>query len=166
MAPHRYRRYISYITGKLSTSFVIHPFIIYSNTGWLCVITWQTSVVGGSYFAASLTQGLFALNIETYNFQRWHSTLLTFAFLFIAVIFNTFLARKLPLVESFFVFCHILGIVIFIPLLVLSPKRSGGSPLVEFYNPGWSSVGLATMIGTFSPTAALIGFDCSIHMGM
>jgi choline transport protein len=71
------------------------------------------------------------------------------------------------MVEGLFVFCHILGVIIFIPLLVLSPKREGGSPLVEFDNlSGWSTVGLATMVGTLSPTSALIGFDCSVHMGM
>ena len=108
------------------------------------------------------------LNIETYTFERWHGTLLTFVALVIAVIFNTLLARKLPLVEIFFVFCHIIGgVAIFIPIVCLLPKRPGGSPLVEFYNPGgWSSMGLATMVGTLSPTSSLIGFDCSVHMGM
>jgi amino acid transporter len=106
------------------------------------------------------------LNIKSYGFERWHGTLLTFIFLVIAVLFNSFLARKLPLVQRIFVACHIVGVVIFIPLLALSPKRTGGSPLVEFYNPGgWSSVGLATMIGTLAPTSSLIGFDCSVHMG-
>jgi amino acid transporter len=107
------------------------------------------------------------LNIETYNYQRWHGSLLTLAFLFVAIFFNTLLARKLPLVESLFVFCHILGVAIFIPILVLSPKREGGSPLVEFFNGGgWASNGLATLVGTASPASSLIGFDCSIHMGM
>jgi hypothetical protein len=81
--------------------------------------------------------------------------------------FNTLLARRLPTLEVIFVLLHILGVVIFIPLLVLAPKREGGSPLVEFYNGGgWASNGLSTMIGTVGPTAALIGFDCSVHMGM
>jgi hypothetical protein len=71
------------------------------------------------------------------------------------------------MVEGIFVFCHVLGIVIFIPLWVLSPRREGGSPLVEFFNPnGWSSNGLATLVGATAPISTLIGFDCSIHMGM
>ena len=71
------------------------------------------------------------------------------------------------MVEGIFVFCHILGIIIFIPLWFLSPKRPGGSPLVEFYNSGgWSSVGLVTLIGSLARPSALIGFDCSVHMGM
>jgi amino acid transporter len=107
------------------------------------------------------------LNIDAYGFQAWHGTLLAFAFLIIAVLFNTFLARKLPMIEGLFVICHIVGVVIFIPLWIMSPRRPGGSPLVEFYNPsGWSSVGLATLIGTASPAGSMIGFDCSVHMGM
>jgi choline transport protein len=82
------------------------------------------------------------------------------------VAFNTVLAKRLPLVEGLFVICHVLGVVLFIPLWVLSPRRNGGAPLVEFYNPGgWSSNGVATMAGLTSPLSALIGFDCSVHMG-
>jgi amino acid transporter len=115
-----------------------------------------------------MIQGLITLNHpDTYVPKQWQGSLLVLAILFIAVIFNTLLARKLPVVEAIFVFAHIIGILIFIPLLVLSSKRGGGSPLTEFYNPGgWSSDGLATMIGTVGPIAALIGFDCSVHMGM
>jgi Amino acid permease len=135
--------------------------------GWLCAITWQTGVAGSAYVAGTMIQGLFVLNIETYHYQRWHGSLLTLALLLITVIFNTFLARKLPIVEGLFVILHILGIIIFIPLWILGPKREGGAPLVEFYNGGgWASNGLSTMIGTVAPAAALIGFDCSVHMGI
>jgi choline transport protein len=71
------------------------------------------------------------------------------------------------MLEGIFVFCHILGIVIFVPLWIMSPKREGGSPLVDFYNPGgWSSNGIATLVGSAAPIASLTGFDCSIHMCM
>jgi choline transport protein len=87
--------------------------------------------------------------------------------MFLAVAFNTLLARRLPIFEGILVFCHIFGIFIFIPLWILSPKAEAGSPLVEFYNPaGWSSNGLATLVGISGPITSLIGFDCSIHMGM
>jgi hypothetical protein len=85
----------------------------------------------------------------------------------VSIVFNTLLARKLPLVEGLFIFCHILGVLIFIVFWMLLPTRIGGGPLVEFYNGGgWSSNGLATMVGTVGPITSLIGFDCSIHMCM
>ena len=88
-------------------------------------------------------------------------------FLFMAVFCNTILAKRLPLIESVFVFCHIFGVLIFIPLWILIPRRGGSSPLITFYNPsGWISNGVATWAGINAPTTALIGFDCSVHMGM
>jgi hypothetical protein len=139
----------------------------YSHIGWLCAITWQTGVAGGAYLAGTVIQALFVLNIPNYVYVRWQGSLISFGFLLIAIIFNTVLARRLPMVAYLFVICHILGIAIFIPLWVLSPKREGGSPLVEFYNQnGWMSNGVATLVGVSSPLTAVIGFDCSVHMGM
>jgi hypothetical protein len=105
--------------------------------------------------------------MPNYTFERWHGSLLGLAFLVLGITFNTILARRLPMVEGLFVFCHILGVVIFVPLWVLSPRREGGSPLVEFYNPsGWISNGVATLVSINAPITTLIGFDCSVHMCM
>jgi choline transport protein len=141
--------------------------LTYSNLGYLCAITWQTGVAGAAFIAGTLIQGLFVLNIKTYEFHRWHGSLLTVAFILVGVTFNTLLARKLPIVEGLSVIIHILGVLIFIPLWIMAPRREGGAPLVEFYNEGgWLSNGLATMIGSIGPVASLTGFDCSFHMSM
>jgi hypothetical protein len=116
--------------------------------------------------AGTLIQSLFVLNIPTYDPHPWHGTLLTIAFVIVAVVFNTLLARQLPVVEAVFLFMHILGILIFIPLWAMARRSEGGSPIVDFYNQnGWVSNGLATMVATVGPSAALTGFDCSVHMG-
>jgi choline transport protein len=100
-----------------------------------------------------------------YVYHRWHGSLLALAYLIIAVVFNTIFARKLPMIEGIFVICYILGVLIMIPLWILSPRKGGGSPLIDFYNPsGWSSNGIATMVGSIAPVSSLIGFDCSVHM--
>jgi amino acid transporter len=115
--------------------------------------------------AGTIIQSLLVLNKPDYVFQRWHGSLLSIMIVFIAALFNTVLARKLPLVEGLLVFCHVLGVAIVIPLLVLLPRRSGGAPLVEFFNPNeWMSNGVATWVGMLSTIIALIGFDCSVHM--
>jgi amino acid transporter len=107
------------------------------------------------------------LHYETYVPKQWHASLLTLAYLAIAVGFNTLCASGLPMLEAGLVFLHILGVFIFIPVWVLSPKREAGSPLVDFYNPGgWPSYGLATMVGAAPVITTLVGFDCSVHMGM
>jgi amino acid transporter len=147
LAPRSCRRFVSYLTG------------------WLCAFTWQTCVAGCAYFAGTLTQSLIALNHPNYVPKGWHGSLLTIAFICISVLCNTFLARRLPMMESILIFIHILGIVIFIPVWVLAPRQEGGAVLTEFYNPnGWMSSGVAFMVGMTGPITALIGFDCSIHM--
>jgi amino acid transporter len=89
------------------------------------------------------------------------------AFLIVCICFNTYLAKRLPLVEGILVILHLLGILILIPLWVLSPIQRGSSPLTAFYNPGgWSSNGVAALIGASVPVSLLVGFDCSVHMGM
>jgi amino acid transporter len=135
--------------------------------GYLCAITWQTGVAGTAFVAGTLIQSIFVLNISTYVPHPYHGTLFTIAFVILALVFNTFLARRLPVVEGVFVFMHVLGILIFIPLWIMAPRREGGAPLVDFANMnGWATSGIATMIATVGPSAALTGFDCSVHMGM
>jgi Amino acid permease len=107
------------------------------------------------------------LHSDNYVGEPWQATLITLAFLALAVCFNTFFASTIPMLEASLVFFHIFGIVVFIPVWALSPKAEGGSPLVDFFNPGgWSSNGLATLIGAAPVITTLIGFDCSVHMCM
>lgn len=49
----------------------------------------------------------------------------------------------------------------------MAPARNSGRvALLDFYNGGgWSSVGLATMIGLLTPLGSMLGFDCAVHMG-
>jgi hypothetical protein len=51
------------------------------------------------------------LNLPDYVYERWHGSLMAIAYLFVAVIFNTVLAKRLPMIEGIFVLCHILGVV-------------------------------------------------------
>lgn len=56
-----------------------------------------------------IIQGLIALNYPEYGFQAWHATLLTIGIMVFAVIFNTVLAVRLPLVEGCILILHICG---------------------------------------------------------
>jgi len=57
-----------------------------------------------------IVQGLIALNDPTYVPQRWHATLLTIAIIASSIIFNTFLAVRLPLIEGVVLVLHLCGI--------------------------------------------------------
>jgi len=97
--------------------------------------------------------------------QAWHGTLLVIAVVTFAIVFNTSIARQLPVVEADILIIHILGLfAIIIPLLVMAPSRNKGQvALLDFYNEGhWLS--LATMISLLTTLGSMLGFDCAVHM--
>ncbi|KAF1812166.1 amino acid transporter [Eremomyces bilateralis CBS 781.70] len=147
-APRRAQRFLSYVVG------------------WLSVLGWQTGSAASAFLAGTEIQGLIALNYpDTYVFQRWHGTLLTIAVASVCCIFNTFFARKLPLVEGCILILHVLGFfAIMIPLLVLSPRRKAEAVFTDFNDNGWGSVGLSCLVGILTPTVSLLGSDAATHM--
>ena len=116
----------------------------------------------------TIIQGLIALNNPEYPFHPWHGTLLTIAAISFAIVFNTLLAVKLPLIEGLVLILHLCGFFgIIIPLWIMAPRGNAHDVLLTFSNNGgWPTVGLSAMIGLTTPLTALIGYDCSVHMCM
>ncbi|KAK4550795.1 hypothetical protein LTR36_000375 [Oleoguttula mirabilis] len=147
-APPKYQKGLSYVTG------------------WLCATGWQVFLASVAFMVAGIIQGLIALNNPNYGFEAWHATLLTMALMVFAIIFNTVLAVRLPLVEGCVLILHVAGFfAVFIPMWVLAPRANPADVLLTFSNNGgWPSLGLSAMIGLTTPITALIGYDCSVHM--
>ena len=83
-----------------------------------------------------------------------------------AIVFNTFLAKKLPMVEGLILIIHIVGLfAIVIPLWVLAPRNTAKAVFTEFSNGGgWSSTGTSVMVGLSTSIVSMLGFDCGVHM--
>lgn len=83
-----------------------------------------------------------------------------------AIIFNTSLAKKLPLVEGIILLIHVVGVfALVIPLLVLAPRNDAKTALLHFNNGGeWPTMGIAFMVGLLTSLTSMLGFDCSVHM--
>ena len=116
--------------------------------------------------AGTQIQGLIVLNNPTYVLERWHGTLLVIAVATFSIIFNTLLARKLPLVEGTVLVLHIFGFfAIFITLWVLAPRTPASEVFGQFQdNAGWGNVGLACLVGQLAPIFSLLGSDAATHM--
>jgi predicted membrane channel-forming protein YqfA (hemolysin III family) len=71
---------------------------------------WQCAIVSITFLAGTIIQGLIVLNNPHYVFERWHGTLLVIAITLFSILFNTFLAKRLPLVEVFILILHICGL--------------------------------------------------------
>ena len=136
-------------------------------TGWLCVLGWQVNIASGGYIIATMITGLLTmLNPENYAYQPWHGTLIIIAVNIVSIVFNTFFARKLPLIEGLILILHVCGFfAILIPLWVFSPRTPAATVFTDFENNGgWSSTALACLVGMTGPVYALIGPDSAVHM--
>lgn len=148
LAPPSSRKFLSYITG------------------WLTCAGWQAAIATAAFFTGTLIQGLIVENHSDYSFQRWHGTLLTWAAVLLAVIFNTVLSPALPKVEGMVLVLHILGFfAILIPLVYLAPHSAPSEVFTVFLNSGgWRSQGLSFFIGLIGNATAFLGTDGAIHM--
>jgi choline transport protein len=141
--------------------------------GWLCVLGWQTGAASSAFLAGIEVQSLIVLNHPSYDAKPWHGTLIVIAIAAVCGLFNTLLARKLPLVEGTVLILHILGFfAILVPLVVLAPRSSVKEVFFTFNNGvtdptgnrPWSSTGVACLVGIIGPTVSLLGSDAATHM--
>ncbi len=113
-----------------------------------------------------MIQGLLVLNNPDYVFEAWQGTLLVIAITAFCIVFNTFLAKKLPMVEGLILIIHVIGFfAVLVPLWLLAPRADPGEVFTEFINlGGWSTNGLSFMVGLLAPVYTLIGADSAVHM--
>lgn len=160
---------MSLVCFRPSHLTTFHPTLAWSDPfyiGWLCATSWETGIASAAFIAGTTIQGLIILNNADYVPKNWHGTLLTMAIAVVSILFNTVLAKRLPMVEGVLVVLHLVGVVIMVPLWVLSPISKGGAALTTYNNGGgWNSVGLSTMVGMLPIVASMMGLDCSVHMG-
>jgi choline transport protein len=98
--------------------------------------------------------------------KGWHGTLLSVGVALFAIIWNTFLVRKLPFLEIILVILHIFGFFAFIIVLwVMSPRSDPKVVWTGFQDNGnWGSIGLSCLVGMTGPVITLIGADSACHL--
>lgn len=109
---------------RLTTS---HLWYLTDLVGWLGVLGWQYVAAPDTVYqhkkadkvfralqssiafqAGTIIQGLLVLNYgDSYDFKRWHGTLLVIAVLIFGALFNIFLATRLHLVEGTILIVHV-----------------------------------------------------------
>lgn len=130
-APRRHQKQISYVMG------------------WLCVLGWQGGCASTAFMGGTTIQGIIVLNNPDYVYENWHGTLLTIAISAFGVFFNTFLARRLALVEGVILVFHVSAFFgILVTLWVLSPIGDAGTVFTQFNDGGdWGSLGGSALVG-------------------
>ncbi|KAI0116467.1 amino acid transporter [Nemania sp. FL0031] len=150
-----------YMLAPLSSRRFLSYFI-----GWLTVVGWQAATASLGYLSATLIQGLAVLGNPAYQPLPWQTTLLMWAVIAFAVIFNTVISSALPKVEGAILVLHILGFfAILVPLVYLSPHQSRETVFTVFYNGGgWPTQGLSFLIGLIATVFNFLGADGAVHM--
>lgn len=148
LAPPGVQRYLSYIVG------------------WLTFTGWQSAITAIGSLVAGAIQGLIALQNPNYGWERWHTTLMTIAVVLFCVLINIYVAKRLPLIESFLAFIHFGGLFIVIVVLwTLSPRNNAQDAFLGFSNNGgYASDGVSFLVGLLPLTLCLLGFDSQVHM--
>jgi len=166
-APPRRQKLLSYLVGEELFIVLTPTLLLIETQGWTTALGWQVCLASVCFMLGGIIQGLIALNNPSYPFHPWHATLLSIAFVAFAIIFNTLLAVKLPLIEGVLLVLHICGFFgIAIPLWIMASRGNPHMVLLHFTNNGgWPTTGLSAMIGLSTPVSAFIGYDCTVHMG-
>ncbi|KAH7130341.1 amino acid transporter-like protein [Dendryphion nanum] len=149
LASERYKNVLSYVTG------------------WQSVIAWQALCASAGYLTATAIQGVIINSQRSYVPERWHGTLLVFAIMLLCFIFNTILAKQLPIVENIVLIWHVtLFIVILAVLATLSPQKSASADVWKLFlnEGGYESKGLSFFVGLITPVFAFSGVDGAVHM--
>lgn len=122
-------------------------------------MAWQATVASASALIGQMIQGLMVLNYPDYPFERWHGTLLFYAVMLVAVMFNTVLASQLPNIERLILVFHIVGFfAILIPLVIVAPHGSAHDVFTQFLNGGgYQTQGLSFFVGIAGAVFAFVG---------
>ncbi|CZR58632.1 related to HNM1-Choline permease [Phialocephala subalpina] len=137
-----------------------------TSLGWFAVIGWQAAMASIAFACAQQFEGLIALNLPNYIIKGWHGTLLSIGVTVFAIIWNTVLVRKLPLLEGIIVILHVFGFFAFIVVLwVMAPRSDAKVVWTDFQDNGnWGNIGLSCLVGMTGPVITLIGADSACHL--
>ncbi|KAK1811741.1 hypothetical protein LTR12_013876 [Friedmanniomyces endolithicus] len=135
-------------------------------SGWLSALSWQAGNASGLFLCAKLIQALIAIGNPAYAAPAWQGWLLVVAVTLICVFFNIFAEPLLPHMQNLFLPVYVGAFIATVAVMcALCPHVDAYTALIEITNEGgWSSSGLALMVGQISAIFALGGSDAAAHM--
>lgn len=125
----------------------------------MTVFAWQAVATSLSFLLASQTLGVAILNNPDYVPERWHTTLLMWAIMAVAIAQNIWGIKLLPIFELFAGGMHVsLFLAIFIIMLILGRNSSAEFVFTNYVNEsGWENRGIAWFIGLMPAIWAVVG---------
>ncbi|KAF2502854.1 amino acid transporter [Lophium mytilinum] len=135
--------------------------------GWITIFAWICSCTSNPAILSNIIVGLAIFNYPDYVPERWHTTLIMWAFTILPFVANFWFRRLLNPLEAVGAICHVLFFIISIITLVVLAERSTVSYVFETLThdaSGWNNAAVSWGIGLLSVTYPLTGFDGVLHM--
>ncbi|SMQ47770.1 unnamed protein product [Zymoseptoria tritici ST99CH_3D1] len=147
-APIKHQRWLSYFTG------------------WMSTLSWQAGTASGPFLVGTMIQALATENYEGYAGTNWQGTLCVWAITVLVLLANVYGGRAMPVFQNLMLILHVFGfLTIIVCIWVLAPRNSAEVVFTSFTDAGgWSSMGLALMVGQISAIYACICSDAAAHL--
>lgn len=135
-------------------------------SGWMSTLAWLSGQTSGIYLTMSLIQVVVNVKQPDYTFTNWQVTLALLGFILSLIVFNTWAAKALPMVQAAALWVHIFGfLAVIIPLWVLAPRNSAKDVFTVFVNEsGYSSMGSAVLLNQVFSLYCILGSDTAVHI--
>ncbi|KAK4550236.1 hypothetical protein LTR36_003203 [Oleoguttula mirabilis] len=135
-------------------------------SGWLSILCWQAGNASGMFLAGYMVQSLAVLRNPSYAAPVWQGFLLVIAVVLISTVFNIWAERLLPALQNLTMCLHVAAFIATVSVFwALGPRIDARTALLDFTDDGgWTSMGLALMVGQISAVVALSGCDAAAHM--
>ena len=116
-----------------------------------------------------MVQGMIIFNDDSYVPERWHGTLLTWAFVLLPVLWNIYARRLLVILELIGGVCHIIFFICTVAVLATMAERSTAefvfTTIVDDAS-GWTNPCASFSVGLLTVVFSIAGFDGVLHMSM
>jgi choline transport protein len=136
-------------------------------TGWINVSGWVALVATNSSLASTLIINIIALEVPSYQYQRWHQFLIFLAVTILDFVVNAYMHTLLPRINNVALVWSLAGfLIISITLLATAAPDYASAEYVfgTFMNStGWPD-GVAWLLGLLQGGLGLTGFDAVAHM--
>lgn len=128
-------------------------------TGWMLFLRWQAGQAGGCFIMGTLIQAMLVIRDSTYTPKGWQGFLFVVPFSIVSALLSIRITTGHLTVFNMSMVVHVLScFTTAVILWVLAPHVPAQVALTHFDNSGgWSSTGLALMIGQVSMVAVMGG---------
>lgn len=166
--PKSCSKLLSYVTGTPTSCSPIDLKLTLLSSGWMTVLGWQAAVASGTFAGALLIQTFIQIVNLGYVARLWHTTLIYYAVLLIALLANIFSGRPLTWIQIGAMMLYVAGfLAVMVPLVVLSPEHADAeSVFTNFRNEGgWPTEGVSFMVGLAGVAFDFLGRSSSSTLG-